>query len=112
MPAPYQLCDGEPLEDKVILTTAEQGVGDKVMFASCIPDLINTNPKQIIPECDLRLAPLLARSFLQVDIQERRKRKDIDFQIAIGSLPVFFRRQLSHFPLRRLFLVSNAVLRD
>jgi len=45
---------------KVILVTAEQGAGDKVMFASCIPNLIKTNPKQVILECDLRLAPLVA----------------------------------------------------
>ena len=98
MPAPYQLWDGQPLVDKVILITAEQGVGDEVMFASCISDLINLNPKQIILECDLRLAPLFARSFPPVDIQDRREWKgvdwlkevgDIDFQIAVGSLPVF-----------------------
>ena len=98
LPAPYLLWNGEPLEDKVILVTAEQGVGDEVMYASCIPDLINLNPKQIILECDLRLAPLFARSFPPVDIQDRREWKgvdwlkevgDIDFQIAVGSLPVF-----------------------
>ena len=121
VPAPYPLWNGQPLEDKAILVTAEQGVGDEVMFTSCIPDLINLNPKQIILECDSRLAPLLARSFPQVDIQNRKDRKDvdwlkevgdIDFQIAIGSLPGFFRQQLSHFPASRSFLISNGKLRD
>ena len=88
-------------------------MGDEVMFASCIPDLINTNPKQIILECDLRLAPLFARSFPQLDIQAKRDHPDvdwlkelgdIDFQIAVGSLPVFFRQRLSHFPANRAFL--------
>ena len=118
--APYPLWEGEPLVDKVILVTAEQGVGDEVMFASCIPDLINLHPKQIILECDLRLAPLFARSFQQVDVQGKDRKNvdwlkelgDIDFQIAIGSLPVFFRQQLSDFPASRSFLVSNTVLRD
>jgi len=121
LPAPYPLWNGEPLVDKVILVTAEQGVGDEVMFASCIPDLINLHPKQIILECNSRLAPLLARSFPQLDIQDRRDCQDvdwlkelgdIDFQIAVGSLPGFFRQQLSHFPARRSFLVSNRKLRD
>ena len=107
VPAPYPLWNGQPLEDKAILVAAEQGAGDEVMLASCIPDLIHLNPKQIILECDSRLTPLLARSFPQLDIQDRRERKDIDwlkevgdidFQIAIGSLPGFFRQQLSHFP--------------
>ena len=119
--APYPLWDREPLADKVILVTAEQGIGDQVMFASCLPDLINLNPKQIILECDLRLAPLFARSFPGIDVQDRKERKnvdwlneigDIDFQIATGSLPGFFRQQLSHFPSSRSFLVSNTVLRD
>jgi len=120
-PAPYQLWDGEPLGDKVILVTAEQGVGDEIMFASCIPDLIDKNPKQIILECDLRLAPLLVRSFPQIDVLDRKDREridwlnelgDIDFQIAIGSLPGVFRQDLCHFPSRRSFLISNAKLRD
>ena len=68
---------GRPPSDKVTLVAAEQGVGDEVMSASCIPDLINTNPKQIILECDLYLAPLLARSFPQVDIQDRREQKGL-----------------------------------
>ena len=106
VPAPYPLWNGQPLEDKAILVAVEQGVGDEVMFASCIPDLIHLNPKQIILECDLYLAPLLARSFPQVDIQDRREQKgidwlkelgDINFQIAIGSLPVFFDSSLAIF---------------
>ena len=35
---PYKKWTGESLWDKVILVTAEQGVGDEVMFASCIPN--------------------------------------------------------------------------
>ena len=62
---------------KVILITAEQGVGDEVMPASFILDLINTNPKRIILECDLCLAPLLALLFPQVDIQDRREQKGL-----------------------------------
>ena len=90
VPAPYPLWNGQPLEDKAILVAAEQGVGDEVMLASCIPDLIHLNPKQIILECDSRLTPLLARSFPQLDIDWLKEVGDIDFQIAIGSLPGFF----------------------
>ena len=83
------------------------------MFASCIPDLINLHPKQIILECDFRLVPLFERSFPQLNIQASRDCKDvhwlkelgdIDFQIAVGSLPGFFRQELSHFPASRSFL--------
>ena len=92
-------------------------MGDEVMFASCIPDLINTNPKQIILECDLRLAPLFARSFPQLDIQAKRDHPDvdwlkelgdIDFQIAVGSLPVFFSTAIEPFSCQQSFFKAGS----
>src|SRR5688572_11101831 len=32
--------NGEPLADKSILVYAEQGLGDQLMFASCLPELL------------------------------------------------------------------------
>ena len=32
--------DGQTLPDGAVLITAEQGLGDEIMFASCIPDLL------------------------------------------------------------------------
>ena len=46
---------------------------NEVMLASCILDLINLHPKQIILEYNLRLAPFLARSFPQVDILKQEE---------------------------------------
>jgi len=118
--APYQEWDGESLEDKKILITAEQGVGDEVMFASCVPDVINQHPKQVIIECDSRLVPLFERSFTQAVVIERKDRSKIDwlneagemdFMIAIGSLPKFFRQELGDFPSRQSFLIPNDMLR-
>src|SRR5205085_1515704 len=31
---------GQPLDEKAILVYAEQGLGDQIMFASCLPDLM------------------------------------------------------------------------
>jgi|LWDU01.1.fsa_nt_gi tetratricopeptide (TPR) repeat protein len=118
--APYQEWNGEALKDKKILITAEQGVGDEVMFASCVPDIINQHPKQVIIECDSRLVPLFERSFTQVVVIERKQRSKIDwlnkagemdFKIAIGSLPKFFRQELSDFPSRQSFLIPSNILR-
>ena len=118
--APYQEWDGETLKDKKILITAEQGVGDEVMFASCVPDIINQHPKQVIIECDSRLVLLFKRSFTQVVVIEKKKRRrtdwlnkvgEMDFKISIGSLPKFFRQELSDFPSRQLFLIPSNILR-
>ena len=112
---------GEPLQDKVILLRAEQGIGDEVMFASCFLDLVAKNPEQIIVECDSRLVPLFTRSFSNMNIQGKRKEKNldwlnkfgaIDFQLAMGSLPMFFRPDLGSFPDRQSFLKPDPVLQE
>jgi tetratricopeptide (TPR) repeat protein len=116
----HQTWNGEHLKSKKILITAEQGVGDEVMFASCIPDIINQHPKQVIIECDYRLVPLFKRSFTQVVVIEKKQRSkagwlnkvgEIDFQIAIGSLPKFFRQEISDFPSKQPFLIPDNILR-
>ena len=103
---PYPLWSGESLGDKVILVTAEQGVGDEIMFASCMHDLISMHPKRIILECDKRLEPIFRRSFPLVYVAGNRNEEDydwlsqfdtIDMQVAIGTLPKFFRIDISSF---------------
>jgi len=119
VPAPMPAWNGEQLQNKVIFVRAEQGIGDEVMFASCFQDLVTTNPKRIIVECDSRLTPLFARSFPEMDIQGKRESKNItwlkefgnvDYQVGMGSLPMFFRPSLDSFPDRKSFLQPNPVL--
>jgi hypothetical protein len=47
-----------------LLAYGEQGVGDEIMFASCLPELIASAGKVVIV-CDPRLKTLFARSFPQ-----------------------------------------------
>ena len=97
--------DGSPLKDKRIIVTAEQGVGDEIMFASCVPELIDRSGLCII-ECDKRLVPLFARSFPNAGAIQRLSTIDkyppdglsADVRIALGSLPQFFRPDLLSFP--------------
>lgn len=98
---------GENLENKTILVVAEQGVGDEIMFSSCLPDLMRENPGEIILECDPRLESIFSRSFTSIKPYGERKKKsydwlagigDIDYYIPIGSLPGFFRKGLDDFP--------------
>ena len=106
---PYSEWDGSPLNGKNILLYAEQGVGDEIMFASCIPDLLRRSPETCIVECDPRLAPLLARSFPEAIFCGEKQGPDekwltelpsIDLQVATGSLPLHFRRDIEEFPNR------------
>lgn len=98
---------GEPLTDKTIIVLAEQGLGDQVMFASCLPDLCKLSPKKIYLEVTKRVAPTLARSFPQCEViatrQDRKLEwmssiKDADYYIPLGDLPFHFRKSREAFP--------------
>jgi hypothetical protein len=53
---------GEPVAGKHILLWGEQGIGDQILAARCIPRLLDLGA-QISVECDARLHPLLTRSY-------------------------------------------------
>lgn len=98
--------DGSPLAGRSILVHAEQGVGDEIMFASCLPDLI-AGAGRVFVECSERLERLFSRSFPQAVIHAGEKSDSpdwlsgyypIDYQVPIGSLPRKFRRSPDAFP--------------
>lgn len=95
-------------QDKTIIAYGEQGIGDEVAFASCIPDLAKNN--KVILECNPRLRGLFKRSF---DLETYGTRFDemvywlneksgsirkIDGAVAFGSLPQFYRNEVKDFP--------------
>jgi hypothetical protein len=93
------------LDECTVLVRSEQGIGDEIMFASCLSDLL-AMAKHCVVECSRRLAPLFRRSFPQATIVERNMSAapvwdalpHIDFQIMAGSLPRYFRRHARDFP--------------
>lgn len=90
-----------------VLVTAEQGIGDELMFASCLPDL-EACRSEVTLECDRRLASLLKRSFPDVSLVERGSDLNnlaVDWRCAAGSLPGFFRRSEAGFSNRAGFLI-------
>lgn len=87
-------------EGTEVFVWKEQGVGDEIMFSSMLLE-INQKSKNLIVECDKRLLPIYERSFPN-DIKfiaNRNQLSDSDFnkQIAIGSLPKYFRNELGDF---------------
>jgi hypothetical protein len=104
-PAPVPQWAGEALGGKTLLVRSEQGIGDEVMFASCLPDLLAAGAHCIV-ECSVRLTALFARSFpgVQVIARNRNQPPDwaalgaIDYQCAAGSLPRWLRRSAADFP--------------
>jgi ADP-heptose:LPS heptosyltransferase len=87
--------DGEPTGD--LFVYGEQGLGDEIMYASCLPDAI-ARAEHVTLECDARLAGLFARSFPAVEVHGSRRGdqswsegREFRAGAALGSLPAFFR---------------------
>lgn len=107
---------GESLSGCSILVYPEQGVGDELLFASCLPDLIQLSLHVGIV-CDDRLAQLYSRSFPDATVYGGREPGNenwsipvadvYDYSIAIGSLPRYFRRSLEDFPSREGYLIAD-----
>src|SRR5262249_1190648 len=57
----YATWEGEELAGKTVVVSAEQGVGDQIMFASLLPDLVERQAICLM-RLDDRLQPLLRRS--------------------------------------------------
>ncbi len=87
-----------------VVAYGEQGIGDELTFASCIPDLLSKS-RQVIVECDGRLEHLFRRSFPGAIVHGTRFKKEInwnagqkiDARVAFGSLPKFFRKKDADF---------------
>ena len=104
---PFREWQGEPVDGKGILVYPEQGLGDEIMYASCLSDLAARGAR-IALECNPKLGELFRRSFPACTVLPRprtmvndwvnRIEPRPDYQVPIGSLPRFFRNTLADFP--------------
>lgn len=101
--------DGTP--GKTLVVYGEQGLGDEIMYASCVPDA--AKDCTVILECDPRLEGLFKRSFPQVTVYGTRRlaadwpeKHDIDARCAIAGLPEFYRTKREDFP-RKPYLTAD-----
>ncbi len=113
---PYPVWQGGALPTAAaLLVYGEQGLGDEIMFASCVPDLLARGINCVI-ECAPRLAALFARSFPAALVHGAARDGDrswlarypqIEAQIAIGSLPRLRRRNAADFPIHAGYLRAD-----
>ena len=95
-----------PVEEpgKRVCIYGEQGIGDEIMFASIIPDVLKTN--EVIFDCHPRLIGLFQKSFPTIKCYPTRKDSELfwpdadplECRFAIGSLGKFYRRSRESFP--------------
>jgi len=116
---------GMALAGKSLMICAEQGLGDEVMFANMLPDVIEAlGPDgRLSIAVERRLVPLFRRSFPGVDVTAHRTVayegrvyrgapeiedwKAIDLWTPMGALLETFRPTLAAFPDRANFLTPD-----
>ena len=102
--------NGEP--GKTVVVYGEQGLGDEVMYASCLADA--AKDARIIVECDPRLEGLFRRSFPLLDVYGTRRIEPVDWpnkykidaSCGIAHLPKIYRNNSESFP-RTPYLVAD-----
>lgn len=101
-----------------VLVYREQGLGDEIMFSSCVPDLVSI-VDQIVLECHPKLEKLFRRSFPRVAVIANShldvpagfiNEHNIDRQIACGSLPGHFRNSLESFAGGKAYLSPDPIM--
>ena len=110
----YPRWRGASLAQRTLLVCREQGIGDEIMFATCLPDLLQV-ARRCIVTCEPRLQALFARSFpaatflsgSEAEIRARLQGEKVDFQIPAGSLPSVFRQAAEDFPARDAHLAAD-----
>lgn len=92
--------DGTP--GKQLIVYGEQGLGDEIMYASCVNDAAREN--RVVLECDRRLEGLFRRSFPQIPVYGTRREAvewvneyQFDARCSLGTLPKYFRRKVADF---------------
>ncbi len=102
--------DGSPVDRLIVY--GEQGLGDEIMFASCLDD-VRKRAKHITLECDPRLEGLFRRSFPDIEVHGTRRLeqpwlegREFDAQVACGSLPSLFRESPDACP-KKPYLVAD-----
>ncbi len=118
MPNPYRfpVWGGASNACTTLLVIAEQGIGDQIMFASCLGDARPLVGRMLI-ECHPYLVPILQRAFPldRVGSRAGEGRPDwasgerVDAQLPMGSLPRLFRKSINDFPRHGGYLKADPV---
>ncbi|WP_193172533.1 tetratricopeptide repeat protein [Nisaea nitritireducens] len=114
---------GEPLAGKRIVVCAEEGVGDEILYASLIPDLLAEGTSVVI-ECAPRLLSVFQRSFPDCLVHAYKRSGDrfrpmhdydwlpqeppVDYAIDGGSLPALLRPDLASYAHQKPYLTASA----
>ncbi len=115
LPIPLPDWTGEPMRAGTLLVYWEQGLGDIVLFASCVAEAAARVGRLVI-EVPPALERLFARSFPEAVLSSRLRENPaaelervgrVDAAVAVGSLMRIFRSAPGSFPRHRGYLAAD-----
>jgi len=115
---PQPVWAGEALAGKHVLVWTDLGLGEEILTASMVPDLIAA-AKHVTVLCSERLVSLMRRSFPTATVDVRKTplpaaalSKDVDLQMSMAELGLAFRRDAASFGTRKKFLAADSGQRE
>jgi Tfp pilus assembly protein PilF len=112
---PFRPWDGRPAPADTLLILADEGLGDEILYGSCI-DAAMAQVGHCIIECEPRLEKLFRRSFPAASVVGTAQDSDLawlnglptpNWQISSGDLPRLFRPDAASFEPRRAYLQAD-----
>lgn len=87
---------------RTLALLGEQGIGDEIMFSSCVPD-VQAMGIEVTIECEPRLVSIFERSFKCKAVPRKplTQKREEEFFLPIGDLPRLLRKKRADFPDRR-----------
>lgn len=107
------LWSGEALDGKRLLVIDEQGIGEQITFAGCVPFLAEQGASVTL-RCAPKLKRLFAASFPNLSVfgsgedEVGLKKRGFDYQVALGSLPQHFWKSLDDLDIHERTLRPSA----
>lgn len=114
-PMPYPQWAGQCSEEGTLLVLADEGIGDEIMYASCLAEAAS-RVKKVVVECEPRLQRLFTRSFPHIQVIGNQRKNDPswlkglpqpDWQVPASELPALFRRSDEDFPAHQGYLKAD-----
>ena len=95
-----------------LMVQGEQGIGDELMFASCLAEALFYN-EAVVVECEARLVPLLARSFSNCDVYPHGQTPkhvlaSLETHCLLGDLARYFRPNTESFSSNKPYLKADS----
>jgi tetratricopeptide (TPR) repeat protein len=109
--------DWDGSKGKTVIVQCDQGLGDQIMFAQCLPEL-QADCKEVILECAPRMVPFFTRNFPGIHVYGTSKETQVDWldnhkidaHVHISFLGKWYRRSDSEFP-RKPYITANPRLK-